>query len=270
MVYSTIALVLQGYPLDHPVLAAAIAGLDAFALEDDHGRQDRGVPVSCLGHRSGGYRIGRCRYGSGRPRHEGGTGLAARRRGDSRRRLGGPPAQPCARRLGIRVPERPLPRHRRHRRSGPGSSPRRRACSDAACDRAVDWLVGMQSSDGGWGAFDADNTSTLPTQLPFFDFGAVTDPPTADVTAHVVEMLACEPHPLSAGLARMLSSEASTACRPPGAQRVILGTLGCQLRLRDGCRSAGSYRRRSTRQGPDRGRRCPVARGPPEPRRRLG
>jgi squalene-hopene/tetraprenyl-beta-curcumene cyclase len=55
----------------------------------------------------------------------------------------------------------------------------------------------MQSADGGWGAFDADNTSALPTQLPFFDFGAVTDPPSADVTAHVVEMLAGEPGPLS-------------------------------------------------------------------------
>ena len=50
----------------------------------------------------------------------------------------------------------------------------------------------MQSRDGGWGAFDADNTSVLVTKLPFCDFGAVTDPPSADVTAHVVEMLATE------------------------------------------------------------------------------
>jgi squalene-hopene/tetraprenyl-beta-curcumene cyclase len=48
----------------------------------------------------------------------------------------------------------------------------------------------MQSKDGGWGAFDADNTSRLPNLLPFCDFGAVIDPPSADVTAHVVEMLA--------------------------------------------------------------------------------
>jgi squalene-hopene/tetraprenyl-beta-curcumene cyclase len=50
----------------------------------------------------------------------------------------------------------------------------------------------MQSSDGGWGAFDADNTSALVTKLPFCDFGAVIDPPSADVTAHVVEALAAE------------------------------------------------------------------------------
>jgi squalene-hopene/tetraprenyl-beta-curcumene cyclase len=61
-----------------------------------------------------------------------------------------------------------------------------------AVDRAVTWLQGMQSADGGWGGFDADNTRALITQLPFCDFGAVIDPPSADVTAHVVEMLAAE------------------------------------------------------------------------------
>jgi squalene-hopene/tetraprenyl-beta-curcumene cyclase len=61
-----------------------------------------------------------------------------------------------------------------------------------AVDRGVAWTVGMQSKDGGWGAFDADNTGRLPTKLPFCDFGEVIDPPSADVTAHVVEMLAHE------------------------------------------------------------------------------
>lgn len=63
---------------------------------------------------------------------------------------------------------------------------------EAALTRAVRWTAGMQSRDGGWGAFDADNTSTLPNKLPFCDFGEVVDPPSADVTAHVVEMLAHE------------------------------------------------------------------------------
>ena len=63
---------------------------------------------------------------------------------------------------------------------------------DASVARAVSWLVGMQCKDGGWGAFDADNTQTLCTKLPFCDFGAVIDPPSADVTAHVVEALAHE------------------------------------------------------------------------------
>ncbi len=50
----------------------------------------------------------------------------------------------------------------------------------------------MQSSDGGWGAFDADNTRTIVRELPFCDFGEVIDPPSADVTAHAVELLVQE------------------------------------------------------------------------------
>ncbi len=57
----------------------------------------------------------------------------------------------------------------------------------AAMHRGERWLLGMQSRDGGWGAFDADNTRKLVTRLPFCDFGAVIDPPSADVTAHIVE-----------------------------------------------------------------------------------
>jgi squalene-hopene/tetraprenyl-beta-curcumene cyclase len=59
----------------------------------------------------------------------------------------------------------------------------------AAVDRGLAWSAGMQSKDGGWAAFDADNTGKLPTYLPFCDFGEVIDPPSADVTAHIVEML---------------------------------------------------------------------------------
>jgi squalene-hopene/tetraprenyl-beta-curcumene cyclase len=59
-----------------------------------------------------------------------------------------------------------------------------------AVQRGILWTVGMQSKDGGWAAFDADNTRRLVEKLPFCDFGAVIDPPSADVTAHVVEMLA--------------------------------------------------------------------------------
>jgi squalene-hopene/tetraprenyl-beta-curcumene cyclase len=62
----------------------------------------------------------------------------------------------------------------------------------AAVDRGVAWTTGMQSRDGGWAAFDADNTRALANHLPFCDFGEVIDPPSADVTAHVVEMLAAE------------------------------------------------------------------------------
>jgi squalene-hopene/tetraprenyl-beta-curcumene cyclase len=61
---------------------------------------------------------------------------------------------------------------------------------DAAIERALRWVEGMQSSDGGWGAFDAENTRALVRELPFLDFGEVIDEPSADVTAHAVEMFA--------------------------------------------------------------------------------
>jgi squalene-hopene/tetraprenyl-beta-curcumene cyclase len=56
--------------------------------------------------------------------------------------------------------------------------------------RALDWLVGMQSKDGGFAAFDADNTSYYLNKIPFADHGALLDPPTSDVTARVVTVLA--------------------------------------------------------------------------------
>ena len=49
------------------------------------------------------------------------------------------------------------------------------------------WLVAMQSRNGGWGAFDKDNTNTLLTKIPFCDFGEALDPPSVDVTAHIIE-----------------------------------------------------------------------------------
>lgn len=63
---------------------------------------------------------------------------------------------------------------------------------EAAARRGVQWLLGMQCADGGWAAFDAENTQQLCDKLPFCDFGAVIDPPTSDVTAHVVEALCAE------------------------------------------------------------------------------
>lgn len=61
---------------------------------------------------------------------------------------------------------------------------------EAAIARARDWIIGLQSKDGGWAAFDADNTYHYLNQIPFADHGALLDPPTADVTARCVSMLA--------------------------------------------------------------------------------
>jgi squalene-hopene/tetraprenyl-beta-curcumene cyclase len=59
-----------------------------------------------------------------------------------------------------------------------------------AIDRAAEWIVGMQSRNGGWGAFDADNTHYYLNHIPFADHGALLDPPTADVSARCLGFLA--------------------------------------------------------------------------------
>ncbi|MGY4803938.1 squalene--hopene cyclase, partial [Teichococcus aerofrigidensis] len=64
------------------------------------------------------------------------------------------------------------------------------AAHDTAIERAVEWTAGLQSRNGGWGAFDADNTHHHLNNIPFADHGALLDPPTADVTARCVSMLA--------------------------------------------------------------------------------
>ncbi|MGH7079933.1 MAG: squalene--hopene cyclase [Acetobacteraceae bacterium] len=61
--------------------------------------------------------------------------------------------------------------------------------------RAAEWVIGMQSANGGWGAFDADNTHDVLNHIPFADHGALLDPPTADVTARCISFLAELGHP---------------------------------------------------------------------------
>jgi squalene-hopene/tetraprenyl-beta-curcumene cyclase len=198
-VYSILALHLLGYPLDHPALKAGLEGLDGFTIHEETatGRVrrleacqspvwDTALAMTALldagvspGDESlvkaGEWLLGEeirvpgdwtVRRPSVRP-----GGFAFEFAND-----GYPDTDDTAevvlalRRLG-------KPDHLRLR---------------GAIDRSVEWLEGMVSRDGGWGAFDADNTQVLATKLPFCDFGAVIDPPSADVTAHVVEMLAAE------------------------------------------------------------------------------
>jgi squalene-hopene/tetraprenyl-beta-curcumene cyclase len=81
---------------------------------------------------------------------------------------------------------------------------------DAAARRGLDWMVGMQSRSGGWGAFDADNEALWLYKLPICDFGKVTDEPSADVTAHALEALGHEDgygESLAAGLDWLLEEQ---------------------------------------------------------------
>ncbi len=61
---------------------------------------------------------------------------------------------------------------------------------DSSIRRTVNWILAMQNPNGGWAAFDRDNTRELVTKIPFADFGEMLDPPSADLTGHVVEALA--------------------------------------------------------------------------------
>ncbi|MDR5754583.1 MULTISPECIES: squalene--hopene cyclase [unclassified Caballeronia] len=64
------------------------------------------------------------------------------------------------------------------------------ALYDEAIARGREWVVGMQSSDGGWGAFEPENTQYYLNNIPFSDHGALLDPPTVDVSARCLSMLA--------------------------------------------------------------------------------
>jgi squalene-hopene/tetraprenyl-beta-curcumene cyclase len=81
---------------------------------------------------------------------------------------------------------------------------------DDAVRRGLDWMVGLQSRSGGWGAFDADNEALWLYKLPICDFGKVTDEPSADVTAHALETLGHEPgydSALASGLDWLLAEQ---------------------------------------------------------------
>lgn len=194
-VYSLIALHLRGYALDHPVMRAGLDGLDAFVVEEGETRRleacqspvwdtalavialtDAGVPGDDPDVvRAGEWLLDeevtvRGDWSLRRPDLAPG-GWAFEFQNDIYPDIDDTAEVVIAlRRIAHADPAR----------------------AEAAIARGTGWVLGMQSSDGGWGAFDADNTSTLVAELPFCDFGEVTDPPSADVTAHVLEMLAGE------------------------------------------------------------------------------
>jgi len=60
---------------------------------------------------------------------------------------------------------------------------------DEPIARACEWIEGLQSADGGWAAFDADNNDEYLNNIPFSDHGALLDPPSPDLTARCVSML---------------------------------------------------------------------------------
>jgi squalene-hopene/tetraprenyl-beta-curcumene cyclase len=200
-VYSMMALHLLGYPLDHPVMKAGFAGLDAFAIDDERGRHleacqspvwDTALAVVALAD-AGVPGDNQAMVGAA----EWLLGEEVRVRGDwAVRRRALPPGGWAFEFANVNYPDTDDTAEvvlALRRVDHPD-----RARVDAAIARAVEWQRGMQCRDGAWGAFDVDNTRRWPTHLPFCDFGEVIDPPSADVTAHVVEMFAALDDPTDA------------------------------------------------------------------------
>jgi squalene-hopene/tetraprenyl-beta-curcumene cyclase len=201
-VYSLIALHLNGYPLDHPVIRRGLEGIDRFMIEDQDDRHGVGAPAGASRRleacqspvwdtalslialsdaglardhpalvRAGEWLLGeevdvRGDWSVARPQLQPG-GWAFEFDNDNYPDVDDTAEVVLALRRLERSPE-----------------------LDAAVDRATRWLAGMQSANGGWGAFDAENTRALVRELPFLDFGEVIDEPSADVSAHAIEMLA--------------------------------------------------------------------------------
>ncbi len=82
---------------------------------------------------------------------------------------------------------------------------------EKACLRGLNWLLSMRSSTGGWAAFDKNNTKAILTKIPFADHNAMIDPPSADVTARVLEFLGYvgydTSYPVAAAAVRFLRRE---------------------------------------------------------------
>ncbi|HEY8481616.1 MAG TPA: squalene--hopene cyclase [Spirillospora sp.] len=188
-VYSLLALHLLGYGLDHPVMRRGLDGLERFTIRDGKGRRleacqspvwdtvlamnallDAGLPADHPAlERAADWVIGEEVAGPG---------------DWAVRRPGLPPGG-----WAFEFDNDCYPDVDDTAEAVIALNRVRRPLAEPAMERAVRWMAGMASRDGGFGAFDADNTRALCRRLPFCDFGEVIDPPSADVTAHVVEAL---------------------------------------------------------------------------------
>ncbi len=197
-VYSLMALNLLGYDLDHPVMARGLAGLDRFTITEDTPDGPVRRLEACQSPVWDTVLTMIALADAGLPADHPALASAARWvlgeeiRGPGDWQVRRPDLAPGGWAFEFDNDNYPDTDDTAEvvlalRRAGPRSPGKR-----AAIDRGLAWLTGMQSKDGGWGAFDADNTRKLVNKLPFCDFGAVIDPPSADVTAHIVEAFAAE------------------------------------------------------------------------------
>jgi squalene-hopene/tetraprenyl-beta-curcumene cyclase len=190
-VYSLIGLHLEGMSLDHPVMQRGLEGMRGFVLDDEHGWRFqacmspvwdtawavRALAAAGLGpgedslRRATDWMLGEQILGGGDwqvrcPGLRECGGWAFEFENDVYPDIDDTAVVVCALLEGAER-DRVMP----------------------AVTKAVRWVRAMRSRNGAWGAFDRDNTRQLVYRIPFADFGALLDPPTEDVTAHVLEML---------------------------------------------------------------------------------
>ena len=128
----------------------------------------------------------------------------------------------------------------------------RRAATQAfdAADRcaAREWIVGLQSQNGGWGAFDADNNYHYLNNIPFADHGALLDPPTEDVTGAL--RLDAGAARRDAGDRRPMRRGARLSAPRRSSRRQLVRPLGHELHLRHLVGAVRAQRRRRDRDDP--------------------
>ncbi|MGH2364508.1 MAG: squalene--hopene cyclase [Chloroflexota bacterium] len=192
-VYSLIALSALGYATDHPVIARSLAGMEAFGVRDTEGWRVQPCVSPVWDTALALLALAESGVPSDHPAVQKTVAWLLRQElsdpGDwqVRARRGTPPGGWAFEFFNHGYPDtddtaivalallRAAPRHPHTR---------------AAVERSIRWLDGMRSRDGAWGSFDANNDRGIVTKIPFADFGETTDPPTEDVTAHIVEFLA--------------------------------------------------------------------------------
>lgn len=194
-IYCLMALKSMGYSLDHPVIARGLAGLESFIIEDEHtmllepsvspvwdtawtiiALRESGLPPDHPRlQAAASWLLGQeIRKGGDWPvknPHTAPGGWAFEFANDWYPDLDDSAVVPRAL-LGVQL-------------SGAGEKEKAGAIA-----RALQWVLDMQSKDGGWAAFDRDNNKLFLNETPFADFMSPLDPTCADVTAHVIELLA--------------------------------------------------------------------------------
>ena len=191
-VYSLIALKILGYDVDHPVMRRGVEGFRGFTIEEDGAMrvqacvspvwdtclamialEDSGLPPASLILRRAGEWLIKAQVSDGgdwqvKARDTAPGGWAFEFANSAY-----PDIDDTAEAL-IALKSVDL-----------GDPERQRE----AIRRGAEWMLGVQSKNGGWAAFDKDNTRRAVAAIPFADFGEMIDPPSADVTAHVLEAL---------------------------------------------------------------------------------